>query len=247
MRVAASRAAGALVVSAVVILGCSVGPGESPKESLIDAQRARSEGAAKTAPFYRDLVEALPNVHYRGNGRPPTPVSDAVVVGAVVDVEEGYSFGHQGGGEVDEQARRDFDDDDALWKTVHLVVRVHEMLAARDVSISDSVRVGYTVYGDESADEIAAGFKALGTIVLFLHRGSAVYRYDQSLFAVLDDGALIAPVDDSGKLSLPFVDPAEDEVLLASASTLEVLRERARDEVRVIDLVGNGGALTRGP
>lgn len=141
---------------------------------------------------------------------------------------------------------RPFDDSDALWKTVHLSFRVEDVLAVSDVSIGHTIRFGWVVYGDQSAEEVLNGFKSLGTLVLLLNQGSAVFGYDKSIFDVLEDGAFVVAVDDSGKLSLPFVEAGRDDVLLTPTPTLALLRARAAEDVQVIDLVGRGNALERG-
>lgn len=92
-----------LLVSSMLLVpfvGCGRSSSESARDALVEAHRAGSTEARIV--FYRNLAEALPNVHYRGEGRAAAPVSTAVVLGEVVEAAEGYGFGTKGAGASEE-------------------------------------------------------------------------------------------------------------------------------------------------
>lgn len=76
-------------------------------------------------------------------------------------------------------------------------------------------------------------------VVLFLHR-SPVFGYDENVYAVVSDGALIAHVDDAGQLTLPVLDSEESGPLLQPAGSLTTLRQAARAPQHVVRLDDTG-------
>lgn len=231
-------------VGTAALAGC--GDSRAPSSAArargyaISELRARAERADRAPAAYRRLDELLGNTVYSTDGRPATPLTDAVVRGTVVDVDPGYGFvaaeGAPAGAEiVGDGAKVGFDDPRAVWRTQHLSVRVDEVLSG-DATAGQVIRVGLAVGGsaDTDASKLSQGLRSLGEAVWFLRKDSPVFAYDPTLFADVEDGGMIAVVDDSGDLTLPFADPAWAERLTRDAPTLGTLRSAARRPRRVV-------------
>lgn len=239
-----------------LLLGACAG-GESPNRDegrryLVDRVGGRGETASGASASFTSLAEMLPNVAYQVPGGNAAPVTDLVVVGEVTTVDKGAGFRP-----VPESVEQrddgdgieiDFDDPDAVWKTVEFTVKVSDILSAgADGSEADlpEVRVGLAIDRSDDFELISAGLRDLGMSVFFLLEDSAVFAYDPSLFAVVLDGAMVATVGDDGALSLPFKDPAEAAALLEAVGTLSELEAAAERAPQVIELEQNGGVVER--
>lgn len=77
----------------------------------------------------------------------PHPLTPLVVVGRVVDVEAGMAWGAMGDGN-----QLPFDDPRALWKSVHAVVVVDEVLGDVDDESPEQVLIIFALNGDESLE-----------------------------------------------------------------------------------------------
>ena len=223
--------------------------------TALDGARERDEGAAATAVVdpevaaaaYREsiagagaggarafspdsLVGFLPNSMYADAFTGGAfALSDAVVVGHVTSVSPGRGFAMS---EEDETSQVPFDDPRAVWRTIHAEVAVTEVLGGQ---LGEDTTVVGLVWGPDRSFEVAAeGLPALGELVFFLHEGSAVYDYDPTLWAIPEDGAIIAEIGSDGRLTLPAVEPDRATRLLEGTPTLDSLRAAAQEPTRVL-------------
>jgi hypothetical protein len=156
-------------------------------------------------------------------------LSDAVVVGHVTSVSRGRGFSMS---EEDETFQVPFDDPRAVWRTIHAEVAVTEVLGGQ---LGGSAIVVGLVWGPQRPFEVAAeGLPALGEIVFFLQKESAVYEYDSDLWAIPEDGAIMAEIGSDGRLTLPAVEVDRARLLLERTPTLDSLRAAAQEPMRVL-------------
>lgn len=210
---------------------------------VLDQIAVASAGGARSLPTYRSLADLLPNVVVETPWSDPGPNSDLVVVGRVVDVQPGSGY-VVAGDDAPSGTPTAFDDPAARWRTVHLRVQVESSLGG--VPSQESVVVGLRYPADP--DELGLweqGLVSLGRTVFFL-RESAVFADEPGVLGVLEDGALLAPVDETGALSLPMIDASRAAQLLAPTPTLADL-VAAGERPRVVLDVDDDGVVTERP
>ncbi len=61
------------------------------------------------------------------------------------------------------------------------------------------------------ATRFGESLHALGDVLVFVTEDSPVFDHEPGLLSVGEDGALVAIIDESGDLALPFVTPARAE------------------------------------
>jgi hypothetical protein len=196
---------------------------------------------------YESLADFLPNTLVRVAGvSSPASVfapSALIVRGRVIDVRPGRAF-KEGSAEADatEADRRDvaYSARDASWRTVHFTIQVEEafgrVLGAR------TLPVGLAVAGNASYDLLRRGLLDMGSAVFALYPRSPVFAYTRGLWAIHENGALIAPVSSSGVLSLPAFE-GDAARFLRGASTLAQLRTSAQGLGKILT-VKRQGAIT---
>ncbi len=188
-------------------------------------------GAGASRAFSPDsLVGFLPNSMYADAFTGGAfALSDAVVVGHVTSVSRGRGFSMS---EEDETFQVPFDDPRAVWRTLHAEVAVTEVLGGQ---LGGNAIVVGLVWGPQRPFEVAAeGLPALGEIVFFLQKESAVYEYDADLWAIPEDGAIMAEIGSDGRLTLPAVEVDRARLLLERTPTLDSLRAAAQEPMRVL-------------
>lgn len=192
--------------------------------------------------WYRSLDEALTNRRYRALGEIDRQVSDVVVKGRVIAVAPGAGFAVDGDDAPDGR-RVAFNDKEALWRTVHLTVKVDQVLSGR--FSAPTVAVGLAIDAQTDGGSIMSGLREVGDAIFFLKR-SNVFRYDPSLYGVVSNGSLVATVGAGGNLALPFAGPDEAASLLAAGSdTLAELVSAGQQPEQVVPLQREGRALHR--
>ena len=247
-RLAAGLAGGvALIVAAVTMTQAQdslergpLVPGPSAPLSAGDLALV-AEVAGRTSQFdylsrSDDLIGLLPNVRYEQPDGTTRPASDLVVRGEVLRVEPGRGWQNRSASEI---ARSDtdtravpFDEPRADFWTAHLVVRVLETIGNADEPAPAEVRIGIAIYRQPDLSALTRGFQAPASYVFFLHHGSALYRYDPSLYAIAHHMQALTEVGDGGRLSLPGLEPQEARRVLRTASTLDELKAAAAEPTR---------------
>lgn len=172
------------------------------------------------------LAEYLPNRRYRGPDGRVTTLTDAVVVGRVVSVTPGRAHYWPEDDEAGPGIEVPFDDPRATSRTVHAEVAVTEVIAGEVTQRTIVVGFGIGTSSTE-LDTLTAGLPALGDLVLFLRR-SGVFGYDPAVWGVAEDGAMLAEVEDGGRLSFPAIEPYRAERYLARNPTVDSLRAAGR-------------------
>lgn len=225
-----------LWVSAAVTLiaACSTGgPG------TVEVLRDRHETAGRIH-VYDSLDDLLGNTRYRFGAAEPRPLTVAVVAGRFESAAPGRAFTVPGGDAPGGQVA-DFDDGDAVWKTVEGVFMVDHVVSG-DASEGDRLTVGFAFGPDIDVGRVERDLRGLGRTLLFLNR-SAVFAYDPSVHGTADDGTLVATVATDGTLALPALEAGEARQLLRSTPTLASLDAAAVRPTRTIVTDASGAAL----
>lgn len=191
-----------------------------------------------TPPWYETLDELLPTVSYAMSDGTTELVSELVVVGRGVKVEPGRSGKDLGN---DTWVESDFDDPDALSRTVHVVIEVDSAPGSSEPPVE--VRVGFATSPDVTLEDAEVWFADAGRLVLFL-TPSPVFAYDANLWGVVQNGAMVARVGSDGALTMPFTPGPVADRLLRRTPTLDAL-VAASEEPRTIVLVDHGGWYAR--
>lgn len=230
----------------------SEGDAAGDREYLYDVVRSRLDSVAWVPAPYGSLDDLLGNVRYRTDSPAAAAATDLDVVGNVISVEQGRGYRAAKPGDDPARVLGDgfevgFEDPAALWRTLHLKIRVTEVLSGDGARPGDLVTVGESINGPAStdADRAVRGFEAVGRAVWFLESGSPVYAYDRSVYAVSRSGGLLAPVDGEGTISLPLAGDVGLEQLLEAVPTLDELRAAATRPSRVVTLVERDGYRAR--
>lgn len=129
-------------------------------------------------------------------------------------------------------ARVAYDDPEADFRTVHLVVKVVEEIGDSDQIAPTELRVGAAHRRPIDLAGLTRGLQAADSFVFFLYDGSQVF--DAGVWAVAANANLLTQVDVEGNLSLPGLDAKVAEGVLRKAGTLGQLKEFAArpDQVR---------------
>jgi len=175
--------------------------------------------------MFRDLSELTSNHKYQVGDQAPSPATEAVVVGRVTDVRPGRAFTVPGG-DAPGGTLTDFDDRDAQWRTFHLTVDITETISG--AVKADPPTVGLAFGPSTQLETVRKDLTAMGEMVFFLNR-TPVFGYDDTVYGTVADGALLAPVDSSGRLSLPALSADESRDLLRQGSTVTELRTAAKE------------------
>jgi hypothetical protein len=254
MTMTTSRVVGcgaALVVAAISLVGCAASdpvsstarPSTTGTEALADAldyvnatQQARGE-AAGGAWLSTRLIDYLPNVHTEPP--PSKPVLDTVVVGEVVDAEEGTAFqvpegdGPEGAPN-DGQTEVPFNSEDADWQTIHATVQVSRNLGPTTLE-PNLVEVGFVVSPSVDSALFLEGLRNLGPAVFFADSENPVFDYGEGIHGVAGQGTMVATVDDAGQLALPFMTDALAAEFLADSPTLDALLAASKTPDRTLN------------
>ncbi|WP_161604960.1 hypothetical protein [Cellulomonas massiliensis] len=175
----------------------------------------RTEAVARVNPE-RSLTDLLTNRRFVIDGARPAPLTAGVVVGVVSDVEPGKAYIAPGEGATSQEVA--FDDEDALWRTVDLVVQVEERLGFEDQSTT--IRLTVPVNGSLPFDTYRKGMTTMGPVVFVVDHGR------EGGYTVHWAGAFFAPVDSTGKFHFEALGD-EGGSLQGLVDTLDELRAEA--------------------
>lgn len=213
------------IAAMTLLAACSTGG-----RGAVEVLRDRHEAAGGDR-VYDSLDDLLGNTRYRFGAADPRPLTVAVVAGRFESAAPGRAFTVPGGDAPGGQAT-DFDDRDAVWKTVEGVFVVDHVVSG-DASEGDSLTVGFAFDPDIDVHRVDRDLRSLGRTLLFLNR-SAVFADDPSVHGTADDGALVATVAADGTLALPALEAGEARQLLRSTPTLASLDAAAVKPTRTI-------------
>jgi hypothetical protein len=194
----------------------------------------RIRSASRGAGPYSSLADLLPNVRYSSQGGEPKPITNAVVAGKITDVTKGRGMFWRQDGSGDPTFVA-FDDERAVAKVIHFTLQIERSLDSTS-NPGGRVRVGLAVGGGAEFRKLEVGLKSLGSVLLFLYRGSPILAYDSDLFAIVEDGAFLATVDPAGALDLPFIDSTRKATLLLGAGSIAALETAYAKETRVVSV-----------
>jgi hypothetical protein len=226
-------AALAVLLAAASTASCSTG--SDGAQGFVPAAQIRQDAAGSGHP-YENLSELLDNTRYTVGDRPPHPATVAVVTGRFLSLAPGRAFSVEGD-DAPDGAEIGFDSPDALWRTMHARFAVDQVISG---SVSGhEITVGLAFPAQSDLDPIRKDLLDLGPVALFLDR-SPVFGYDATVYSVVLDGGLIAPIDAMGRLSLPALAASEEEKLLRESRSVEALKARARGPQTVIELDPTG-------
>ena len=238
MKLRTSRRKGVAILMAMATCVSACGDSSSGSRELAGTlEHLQARDAASRHVFYRSIDELLPNVRFLLPSGEKTEVVTAVVVGTVTKVHEGRAYDEEG-----RQREVEFNDPSADWRTMHMDVDIEESLGQ---PVGDQITVGIAVGGAADPSMIRDGLGSLGRVLLFMQRDSAVFAYDPNLYSILEDGSLLATVDDSDIIRLPVKGSEETKAFLGGIQSLRDLRTAATGPQRDIRLSGSDGFVTR--
>jgi hypothetical protein len=246
MRIVLVSLATAAAVVAVVASSHvqEVGVGADPaadRAALAAALTSHAAGGAVVRSYER-LTDFLPNVRHTSTADPErreTRVTDSVVRGTVVTVEEDRGFVEIGPATRGRPGAvaTDYDDPTAWWRTLRVTVQVEEVIAgpqSRRLTFYLPL-MGSAADGEDGA-AVARGLHDLGEIVLFSRPNPAGPEYLGLTRKLPNEPLSLATVGDVGELDFPFADEEDGpsaEEFMAGLDTLEELRAQARKPSRV--------------
>lgn len=125
-----------------------------------------------------------------------------------------------------EQIVLPYGDEDSWIDIYHLSVEVKEILAVVDGVQQDpqKLTVGLALDPGLDAKQVEADLQELGEVVLFLENDSRVFAYDDELFGIVQSGAALGIMDNSGKIAFVSNDAQLDG---PEDLTVETLRQMA--------------------
>ncbi len=230
--------AAAVAAAAVTLSGCqgyqshAAGSVAEDAHYLSDAMRSRAADSGAQIRAHKTVQDLLPNVAVSRSGRPAEPMTDATVLGRVVNVSKGVGFSVDGE-DAPGGTATSFDDPKALWRTVHLTVEVDDDFGQGKWNAA-TLPVGLVVNPDVDFERTTAALKSHSKVVLFLRKGSKVFGYDPSLYSIVDSGVTFTTVASDGTLSMPFAPEEDAKALLGPVKTLDDLRRESQKPRRVI-------------
>lgn len=193
------------IVAICLVLG-ACGSDDSAGEAF-DSIRGGNENASRER-VYKSWDEL---VAMSAEGKPGQDAVDAAVVGDVTGVTEGRSFVWDIDDDGETRTEVKFGDDKAMIWTYHLSIKVSSVVGTGGDTIKPgwTVTVGIAVDPDVNLDAVKNDFSAIEGALFFLQK-SPVFDYADNLYAIVEDGALMAVPDNDGNLSFPLLDGADE-------------------------------------
>jgi len=236
-----------LAALAAVLPGCASAAGvvDASAAGVVDALSYREPALDSNVdvcgpPLHetlRSLDQLLGNVRFTAPDGRERSYTEAVVVGRFTGAEagSGYVLPEPDG---DSDIPVAYDDPDALYRSVHGIVRVERVLSGKVAS--DEIAVRFQTDGDDEA-LYAGELPALGRVVLFLGRSPAADVADDASVYAITGGHFLATVDGGGRPDLPLLPEDDADRLLGPVPTLSDLERVAGgpEETIEVDLCGN--------
>ncbi|MFA5775443.1 MAG: hypothetical protein WC864_08705, partial [Ilumatobacteraceae bacterium] len=166
-----------LMVLSIALAACSQ---SSADQSVVELIADRTHAVSRSPVPYTSVIEAMPNVVYQVDGRRELRVSDAYVVGTIIDVQEGRSFNWMENSNSSERIEVSFNGADAQVSTIHLIIKVDRSIVVPNMpDIADStVAVGLALNAPVDMDAAREDLLKGGRVVVLLVRSSPVFDYD---------------------------------------------------------------------
>lgn len=223
-----------LAVLAIVVAACGT---NSADRSVVELIADRTHALTRAPVPYTSVVEAMPSVLYLVDGREELRVSDAYVVGTVIDVQEGRSFNWAEGTDSSERIEVPFNSADAKVSTVHLVIEVDRSIVAPGQPEIDhtTITVGLALNAPVAVDAVREDLSTGGRVAVLLVRFSPVFDYDPALWAILDDGEFLGLVSAEGAVSFPAL---AERGLVPDGLTIEQLERPPVEPISVDNVNG---------
>lgn len=203
-----ATAAGALVA----LVGGS-GAGTPPaSDDVFETLSARHAAADRVGGIYSSLPEAMPQVRHVIEGR-ELSVADAYVVGEVVGVEPGRAHRWTRDGDAEFRHGTAFNAPDTQAGAVHVSLRIERSVVdpdqpgdvKRGFAVGGTVRLGLALGASVDVEAVRERLTGL-TLAALLYDSSAVFDYDPSLWAVLEDGGFLGIVGDERTVTFPLLE-----------------------------------------
>jgi hypothetical protein len=229
-------------MTAAILLASACGNSNDVGVDFAVEHLAARHAAATRVRYYTNLAEALPNVKYQHTDGTTETISESVVRGEITVAESGRGF--DGGGEAESTRDVGFESKDALWRTLHLRLKVMEHIAG--AATSEEILVGIVIDGGVNPDTAARSFEAMDDVVLLLRSGSPVFDYADKLYSIVQDGGLLGLVGDDGMLTFPVLDESAAQ-FAGGIATVNDLRAAAEQPERTFLVDEDGGVPMRRP
>lgn len=196
-RTSTSGHAALALIAAGVLSSCGGGAVfDGVREANGNADRVRSYQS------WEDLIKEASNE--TANFGIDIDSVDVAVVGEVIDVDEGRSSTWSADGE--NRSEVEFGSSEAMSSTYHLQIKVSDVVGSPTSSVApgDTVRVGLALDPDLTLKDVERDFLGLDGAVFFLQR-TPVFSYEEDLFGIAEDGALVAIPGEDGQLDFPML------------------------------------------
>lgn len=237
----AGRVIVAVIATMLSMTGCAASSTEShesdapyrPGTSYVGLQLRQRAALTNVTRYHQDVEQLLGNTLFQINGGPAQALTDAVLVGEITSVAPGLGFAIDGA-DAPSGTPVDFDDPAALWRTVHVDVEIDEVLTG-DLRVGSTITVGFAFGSMSSYEDVAEDLRAMPNVLLFVDGDSAMFDYDQNIFAVVEDGAMLGVVSGADEsITFPGLSTEAAKALDAAGLTLAGLRQAASQQSRII-------------
>lgn len=215
----------------------SLGSGDT--EYVYDVIKSRNEAVSQASPLFKTVADLLPNTKYSAPGITPKPLTDLTLIGDTLKVQPGKGF--YANDEFVDGLVTEFEDPRVEWRTVHATVIVEEVLGEWG-SVPETVTVGFAIGPDIDVDRFSTGLEKMGSTVFFLYK-SPVFAYNDSVYGVIRDGDMLAPIVE-GRLTLPALSEIDADLYLADGGTVTDLKAAAAEPEVVVEVKDPGEALS---
>ena len=216
--------------------------GDTKNLSFVAHMAARQSSVAIVT-WVTSLTDMLPNTVVRLSDGSEYPVETRAILAEIIDVEPGYGF-------VDHETESEqwsdqvaFDDADASWRTVHIVLRPLEEFSPDGSPSEKEIRVATSLGTNLPLEVIRSELAKIANGVFVLGWGEWLKPYDSGFYFLEFDGAMFGTIDQSGTIEWPMLDPTLAP--LFDGWTVDELREAGNEPTRYVDLIGGEGAYQK--
>jgi hypothetical protein len=238
----------ALVATILLVAACASShgsPGTNSEEARsglgpVLSAIADHQASASAERIYESVYEMVPSVTFVVDGESRIVVTDAVLVGRIVDVEQGRSFSWTEDADDERRVEVPFNDAKAMSSTVHLVVQIDEVVGAAntfDQERGESVRVGVSLGPQVDVESARKELSDLGSVVVFIKGNNPALDYDKSLFSICEQGGMLGAIHADDSITFPALDAYW---LVPEDLDLPALREASATPVEIAVVTRDG-------